>query len=151
MTELDSELRSLVRRYRVTWETRPELASNGHSVSPIGYVVELSAVPDHPDHESSIACPECRVVEDALERLTHSIAPSEVVHVGRGARQFGLAHDARTEVSATVTVLHRDGGGANRPPDRAEQERLGALLARLRELGAQERHWRDESSAPASQ
>jgi hypothetical protein len=137
----DSELRDLVQRYHVTWETRPEMASNGHSVSPIGYVIELSAVPDHGPHESDVACPDCHLVEDGLERLVNSIGLPDVVHVGRGTRKFGSAHNGRPEMSATVTVLHRDGGGANRPADPEEQQRLGALVERLRSLGAQEGHW----------
>jgi hypothetical protein len=150
MTEEDGELRDLVRRYHVTWETRPEMACNGRSVSPIGYVIELNAVPDHPDHEDPIDCPECVAVEDALERLTAAVAPSESVHVGRGTVQFGRAHDGRPEVSASVTVLHQDGGGANRPIDKAEQGRLGTLVGRLRALGAQEGHWHNGSGAQPS-
>jgi hypothetical protein len=141
----DSELRDLVLRYHVTWQTRPEMASNGHSVSPIGYVVELNAVPDHGPHESDVACPECHVVEDALERLANSVGFPDVVHVGRGTREFGSAHNGRPEMSATVTVLHRDGGGANRPADPEEHKRLEALVGRLRSLGAQEGHWADEA------
>jgi hypothetical protein len=146
---MDDEIQQLVRRYRVTWETRPELAPKGGSVAPIGFVVELSAVPDHPGHDAEIACPECRAVEDGLARVVSAVAPSEVAHIGRGERQLGAAHDGRPEVTASVTVLHRDGGGANRPPDDDERQRLAAILTRLRDLGAQERHWHDES-APAA-
>jgi hypothetical protein len=141
---MDGELQDLVRRYHVTWETRPEMAPSGRSVASIGYVIELNAVPDHPDDPAAIACPECRAVEDALERLTSAIAPEEVIHIGRGARQLGSGHPGQPEVSATVTVLHRDGGGANRPPDEAEHARFKEILDRLRTLGAQERHWHDE-------
>jgi hypothetical protein len=144
---MDPELRDIVQRYRVTWETRPEMAANGRSVSPIGYLIELNAVPDHPEHPEAIACPGCRAVEDALERLTHALAPGEVVHVDREARQIGTAHDARPEVSATVSVLHRDGGGANRPPDEAQQKRLSEIVGRLRDLGAQQGHWNERASA----
>jgi hypothetical protein len=64
--------------------------------------------------------------------------------VGRGERQIGTAHDARPEVSATVSVLHRDGSGANRAPDDEQQKRLAAIVGRLRELGAQEGHWNEQ-------
>jgi hypothetical protein len=143
MASMDDELRSLVRRHQVTWETRPELAPKDRGVAPIGYVIELSAVPEHPDHAEAIACAECDAVEDALDRLTAAIAPSEVRHVGRGTRQIGTAHDLHPESTATVAVLHRDGGGANRPPDDDERRRLTEIVDRLRGLGAQERHWHD--------
>jgi hypothetical protein len=140
----DSELRDLVRKYRVTWETRPEMGPSGHSVAPIGYVVELNAVGDEPKHASMIAPPETHDVEDALEKIVSAVADTEISHVARGTWQLGTSHDARPEVTATVTVLHHDGGGDNRPQDTKEQERLAALIERIRALGAQERHWRDD-------
>jgi hypothetical protein len=144
---MDADLRHLVRRYRVTWETRPELAPKGRTVAPIGYAIERCAVPDHPGHDERIACPECSAVEDGLEQLVGAVAPSEVVHVNRGALQLGTAHDKAPEVTATVTVIHRDGGGANRPPEAGERKRLTEIVGRLRDLGAQERHWHDEGSS----
>jgi hypothetical protein len=138
---MDPELKDLVRRYRVTWQTRPEMAAKDRSVAPIGFLIELNAITDHPEHAELIACPECHAVEDALGRLTHALAPEEVTHVGRGERQLGTAHDHCPEVSATVTVLHRDGGGANRPPDEEMRKRLAEIVHRLRDLGAQEGHW----------
>ncbi len=133
-------LRDLVRKFRVTWETRFEMALRGRSVAPIGYLLELAAVPDETEHET-FPCLEC---EDALAQLVDAVAPSEVRHVERGAKQLGSAHDGRPEVRATVTVLHRHGGGANRPPDSEEHARLADIVGRLRDLGAQERRWRDD-------
>jgi hypothetical protein len=97
-------------------------------------VVELNGITDHAEHEGALACPECRAVEDALDRVAHEVAPGEVIHVGR----------------ATVTVIHRDGGGANRPPGDDERARLEEILERLRGLGVQERHWRDEAGATSA-
>ena len=119
------------------------MAPRGHSVGPIGYLVELTAVPDRAEGAETAPCPEC---EEALAALLDAVAPSEVLHVDRGGKQIGSAHDGRPEVTATVTVLHRDGGGANRPPDRDEQTRVADIVHRLRDLGAQERHWHDDAS-----
>jgi hypothetical protein len=139
MDASNTGLRDLVRKFRVTWETRSEMAPRGRSVGPIGYLVELTAVPDDTEHET-VPCLEC---EEALAQLLDAVAPSEVRHVERGGKQIGSAHDGRPEVTATVTVLHRDGGGANRPPDSEEHGRLADIVGRLRDLGAQERHWHD--------
>jgi hypothetical protein len=118
----------------------------GRSIAPIGYLIELNGVTEHPEHAASIDCPDCRSVEDALTYLVHDIAPGEVTHVARGAVQLGSAHDGRPEVSATVSVIHR-GGHANRPPGDDERARLSAIVDRLRALGAQEKHWRDREQA----
>jgi hypothetical protein len=119
------------------------MAPRGRSIGPVGYLVELTAVPDDTEHETG-PCLEC---EEALAKLVDAVAPSEVRHVERGGKQIGSAHDGRPEVTATVTVLHRDGGGANRPPDSEEHARLEDIVGRLRDLGAQERHWRDDCGA----
>jgi hypothetical protein len=140
----DSELRELVRRYRVTWEMRHEMGPSARSVAPIGFVVELNAVPDDPAEAATIAAPKSGAVEDALAKIAGAIGSDEVVHVGRGTWQLGTGHDAQAEVTATVTVLHHDGKGDNRPEDSGEQERVAALVERLRALGAQEHHWQDE-------
>ena len=150
MSTPDNELRELVRRYRVTWEMRPEMGPNARSVAPIGYVVELSAIPDDPAEATLIAAPKSDAVEDALSKIAGAVAGAEVVHVGRGTWQLGTAHDARAEVTATVTVLHHDGKRDNRPQDPAKQERAAALVERLRALGAQEHHWRGDDANKAS-
>jgi hypothetical protein len=147
MTTSESELRELVRRYRVTWEARSEMGPSGRSVAPIGYVVELNAVGDDPQHAKMMTPPETHEVEEALEKIASAVAETEISHVNRGTWQLGTGHGTRPEVTATVTVLHHDGGNDNRPRDAQEHERLEALLGRIRALGAQERHWRDGGGA----
>jgi hypothetical protein len=147
MSAPDGELGELVRKYRVTWETRPEMGTNGRAVAPIGYVVELSAVGADPEQAGMVAAPDAGDVERALAKIVEAVGQGEVVHVGLGERELGASHDGRPTTSATVTVLHHDGKGDNRPQDSEEQERLGTVVERLRALGAQERHWRDEEAS----
>jgi hypothetical protein len=151
MGKMDHEdtLRALVRRYHVTMETRHEMGAREKSVAPIGYSVELSAVVDHAPDEATIDCPECNDVERALGQLTAAVAPSEVVHIGHGTRQLGSAHAHQPEVPAVVTVLHRDGQGAQNPPDDDMRKRRDAILRRLHALGVQEGQWHEEP-APRS-
>lgn len=140
----DSALRELVSRYRVTWESRHEMAPRGgSSVGPVGYEVELTAVPDHPPEGVRFDCPNCTDVERALEQITAAVAPREVVHVGRGERQLSTAHGHQPEIPATVTVLHRHGHGVSEPITEELRKRRDAIVGRLRDLGAQEGHWRD--------
>jgi hypothetical protein len=91
--------------------------------------------------------PETHEIEEALEKIASAVAETEISHVNRGTWQLGSGHGTRPEVTATVTVLHHDGGNDNRPRDAQEHERLEALLGRIRALGAQERHWRDGGGA----
>ncbi len=140
----DVELRALVHRHRIIWESRPELAVVKGALAPIGFVVTLTAVHDHPAHPPSPGCPECTPVRAALERIAHAVLPrgehasQYEVHVAN-ALESDPSHGRRTEISATITILHR--GIIDQPPDDCERECLSELRARLKALGAQEGHW----------
>jgi hypothetical protein len=139
----EGALRELVRRYHVAWESRHEMAAKGRSVSPIGYVLELTAVPESSaESHDRLDCPDCTAVEEALAQITHAVAPAEVVHVGHGERQIGTAHSHQAEVPATVSVLHRDGHPITAPVTDELRARKDTIVGRLRALGAQEGHWR---------
>jgi hypothetical protein len=146
----DQELRHLVRRYRVTWEARSELAASGSSVSPVGHVVELNATPEHASHPPIPGCPQCGEVADALERLAQAVVPAATaaslneIHVRRGRIQIDPAHDSRPELSATITILRAD--GANSPAAEV-QHRVAEVTGRLRSLGAQERQWQEGAAS----
>ncbi len=139
------ELQELVRRYRVTWEARPELAVQGGALVPIGFVVQLSATHDHPVHRPSPGCPECAPLVDALKRIAHAVLPRGEhaswydVHVSAGVIQYDPAHGNRPEVSATISILHR--GQITRPPDECERACLKEIRTRLTAIGAREGRW----------
>jgi hypothetical protein len=143
----EENLRALVDRYHVTLETRHEMGARERSITPIGYSVELSAVVEHAPEDTTIDCPECFSVEKALEQLTAAVAPNEVVHIGHGTRQLGTAHAHQPEVPAIVTVLHRDGKGAQNPPDDKMRHRRDEIIRKLHELGVQDGQWRDRGGS----
>ncbi len=141
-----AELREIVRRHRMTWESRPELAASGDSLMPIGFRVELTAVHDHPAHPPSPGCPECMPVMDALHRVSLAVLPRGEhaswydVHVGTGfemdSRRRGLP-----QLTASIEILHR--GEVNRPPDECERACLAEIRGRLAALGVRQGTWTD--------
>jgi len=147
----EEELRELVHKYRVIWESRPELAVSGDALVPVGFVVELAATHDHPRHPPTAGCDECAPVERALARLASAVLPRGVhaswydIHVSSGALQFDRTHRDGPELSATISVLHH--GDVNRPPDDCQRACLAEIRSRLIELGAQERRWTKRDGA----
>jgi hypothetical protein len=137
LTAEDLELRELVRRHHVTWESRAELAVRDDELAPIGFVVELSGIHDHPAHPPSPGCPECEPVKAALHRICLAVLPQGEhaswydVHV-----RSGLEADSSGpwKVSATIEILHR--GTVNRPPDDCERACLAEISGKLARLGA---------------
>jgi hypothetical protein len=142
--ESDLELRELVRRHRVTWESHQELAVCDGVLAPIGFIVELSAVHDHPAHPPSPGCPECAPVREALQRICSAVLPRGEhaswydVHVGSGL-EVDPHRGGAPELSATIEVLHR--GTVNRPPDECERACLAEIRTRLAQLGVQHGRW----------
>lgn len=138
------ELQELVRRHRVTWESRQELAVQGGELMPIGFTVELNAVHDHPAHPPSPGCPECAPVRAALLRICQAVLPRGEhaswydVHVGTGLGMNPRRGDA-LELSATIEILHR--GTINRPPDECERACLAEIRGHLAALGVQHARW----------
>lgn len=140
--EREPELRELVRRYRMTFETHQELADVAGAAAPIGFVVELSAVHDHPAHPPSPGCAECAPVTAALRRVCLAVLPRGDhaswydVHVGSAFAMDRGRHGA-PELAASIEILHR--GAVNRPPDDCERACLSEIRARLVELGVASR------------
>jgi hypothetical protein len=149
--ESDLQLRELVRRHHVTWDSRPEFAVCGGELTPIGFVIELSAVHDHPAHPPSPGCSECAPVRAALHRICLAVLPRGEhaswydVHVG-SALESDPRHGGGPELTATIEILHR--GTVNRPPDECERTCLAEMRNRLAQLGAQQGHWVEAGALP---
>jgi hypothetical protein len=126
----------------MTFETRRDLADIDGITEPIGFVVELTAVHDHPAHPPSPGCAECAPVMAALRRVCLAALPRGEhaswydVHVG-GAFSMDPRRRGLPELSATIEVLHC--GRVNRPPDECERACLAEIRARLLQLGVTSR------------
>jgi hypothetical protein len=144
------KLRDLVRRHRVTWESRPELADCNGELMPIGFTVELSAIHDHPAHPPFPGCPECAPVRTALRRICMSVLPRGDhaswydVHVGT-AFESDPRRGEFPQLSATIEILHC--GTVNRPSDDCERACFDEIQGRLIELGAQHGTWVETRAA----
>lgn len=134
------DLVDLVRRYRMTWHTQPELAMHEGRLIPIGFTVEILARYDHPAHPPLPDCPECAPVRRALKLVADAVLPRGEhvawydVQVPEAIVQYDSSHDPA--LSATITVLHK--GRETRPPDDCEIACVTEIRENLRELGAVE-------------
>lgn len=138
-------LRELVRRHQICWESRPERAIVGESLTAVGFVVEIAATHDHPPHEPLSGCEECAIPLRALEAIVAFVLPRGhhesvyEVHVQWGRLQYARRRGNRPEVTATIQILHGD--GADRPVDPCEERCLNEIKGKLKELGATEGTW----------
>jgi len=133
------DLVDLVRRYRMTWRTQPELAMHDGQLMPIGFTVQIIARYAHPAHPPLPDCPECAPVRRALRLVADAVVPKGE-HVAwynvqvLEAVQYDGARDPA--LSATITVLHK--GRENRPPDDLEIACVTEIRENLQELGVVE-------------
>lgn len=126
-------VRSIVHELAITWHVRPELS--GDTLSPIGHVVELTAMHGHVHDHPVPGCPECQPVTRALLEVAEAVAPHDnpfpfEIHVDTARHGFERAGPS---MAATITILRRDHSDAE------EREALAKIVAALRRLGAAER------------
>jgi len=140
-----AQLRELVRRHQICWESRPERAVVGETLMAVGFVVEIAATHDHPPHEPLSGCVECAIPLRALEAIVAFVLPRGhhasvyEVHVQWGRLQYARRRGNRPEVTATIQVLHGD--GAARAVDPCEEQCLHEITGTLKALGATEGTW----------
>jgi hypothetical protein len=140
-------LRDLVRRFRVCYEVAPELAVVGDEIRAIGFTIELSGTHDHPRHEPFAGCDACFPIANALRAILAHVVPLDFrpsqfqVHDSRMSHRFAPQRGNRPELTASVTILHRE--GAQRPIDECELRCRDEIVGALASLGAAEIAWRD--------
>lgn len=143
------ELSALTHRYRVCFEVSPEYAYVGGERREIGYAVELFGTHDEPLKAPAPGCPECAPVQSALEEIIDFVVPRELrdsrydLHVDRNRLAFSETRGRRPDVSARITILHKQ--GVNRPVDACEARCLHDIVRSLRAIGALEGRWRASS------
>jgi hypothetical protein len=140
MTFDATDVHELVRRYDIRWHTGPEQAVVAGALRTIGLRLELTALHDHPRHEPTAGCPECRPVQAALERVIEAVLPRDHrrshYEVSLPPAKLEFTRSGVPEISASITILHNE--AVNDPIDACESRCLGEMTSRLKQLGARE-------------
>lgn len=138
-------LRELVQRYRVCWESWPELLMLKREKRQIGFSLELSGTHERGVEHPSPGCRHCRAVYAALQTIAVYILPRELrptryeIEPYEPAIHYSASRRNRPDVTLTIRIVHRQ--GFERPVDECEEHCQEEMKQRLRELGACERHW----------
>ena len=137
----DLELKSWIRRHRVSWEVTPHFEVEGHRKRLVALDLCLAAAPS-PRCSGSPGCAECARVYARLCRLAKDVLPEgSDHHLGPFDGTFHLRpeNDWRPELLLEVELR----GEAHSASAEADRAVLAAVGARLRALGAQQGLWRD--------
>jgi hypothetical protein len=140
----DTELRRSIERFKVCWETFPEMAGTNHARHPIGFSVELFGTHDRSDIVPTAGCKDCIPVLQALLGIADAVVPDEWRDAVDRVRahsgiEYATERGGRPDIVVTITMIPQ----RDRPPDpSAMAECRRAVTDRLRALGASERSWR---------
>lgn len=146
-------LAELVTRHRVCWEVWPEVRFVHQKQQQVGFELELSGTHDFAGQHGGPDCQGCREVFLVLYAIVWYILPPE----GRPSRyeigpyeqalRYSAVRGNRPDITLTVKVLHRQ--DFDLPVDQCEVRCLEEMKARLKDLGACERQWRDSHKVGA--
>jgi hypothetical protein len=142
------ELRRSVERFKVCWETFPELAGTNHERRQIGVRVELYGTHDQPNVVPTAGCKNCIPVLQALLAIADFVVPDEwreaLDAIGaHSGIEYATERGGRPDIVVAIAMIPR----RNRLPDpSAIAPCLEAVKQRLRGLGASERSWREPAS-----
>jgi hypothetical protein len=145
-----NELAQLVQRYQVCWEVWPEYLTVGHTMSQVGFELELSGSDKR--IEFNPTCPECSQIRWALEAIASWILDQKDVALTleldyrEQSISYSGARGNRPDVTLAIRILHRT--GLSDPVDVHEIHYLEKMKTQLRQLGACERQWTRNSYHP---
>ena len=142
----DSELKALVQRHQVCFESYPiwNVPLGGGKVA-IGYELDLIGTHDHPQYPASPGCEECKPVRRALLAIATAILPPSD-RVSRYAMEpfetaihFSPRRKMRKDVILVIDIMHRD--QFDLPVDECEMRCLREMKEKLKTLGARPDQW----------
>jgi hypothetical protein len=141
-----TEIKELVRRFRVCWETYPEQILTKEGIRKVGFALELYGTHEPGTEHVSPGCEHCRPVQAALREIAHWILPREErpsmyeVSVETQALSYSRERGNRPDVRVTVRILHRT--DFEKPVDECEVRCLKEMQQALGEIGACKSVWR---------
>jgi hypothetical protein len=144
-------LKSLVRKHRVCWEVWPErMALGGATPSQIGFDLVLNGAHTHDTDRPAPGCDKCKLIFEHLREIAEWIVPKVQrpsrydVQIFDHAVHYAQERGNRPDVALTIKILHRS--GIDRRVDECEVLCLNEMKARLSQIGAQHRQWKEAPS-----
>jgi hypothetical protein len=143
------EIKNLIEKHRVCFESWYEYAMVGGVRSHTGYALRLSGINNHETGEHGVpGCTYCRQTYSDLCSVAKWILPPDDRASQYRIEPFDSSfHIAKTrghreEVVVTIQVLHRD--DPDRPADECEMRCLGEMRQKLKEFGVMEGRVNDQ-------
>jgi len=144
-------LKALVGDHRVCWEVWPErMALGGATPLQIGFDLVLNGAHAHDTDRPAPGCEKCRVIFEHLREIAEWVVPKVhrpsryEVQIFDHAVHYTPERGNRPDVALTIKILHRS--GIDRPVDECEVLCLNEMKARLSQIGAQHRQWKESAS-----
>ena len=144
-------LKTLVREHRVCWEVWPErLAVRDRGSLHVGFDLVLNGAHAHDEDRPSPGCERCKLIFKHLRESAEWIVPKAKrpsrydVQIFDHAVHYAPERGNRPDVSLTVKILHRS--QIDRPVDECEVLCLNEMKAKLSQIGAQHRQWKEFAS-----
>ena len=144
-------LKALVDAHRVCWEVWPEqLSVEGRGPLRIGFNLVLNGAHAHDEDRPSPGCEKCTLIFEHLREIAEWIVPRVErptrydIQIFDHAIHFAPERHNRADVALTIKILHRT--AIDRPEDECEVLCLNEMKAKLVQLEAQHRQWKESAS-----
>jgi hypothetical protein len=150
-TEVEAELRRLVRQHKVYWEVRPEPVLDGKDkVVQTGFQLALRGTFEHPGHPL-VTDPECVEVYRDLRKIAEGLLaaedadPSYRISVFENAIEY-TPSSGRKDIEVTIKIVSRE---SRHSVDEGELAAVREMKHKLEELGAPRGRWRENAAGAA--
>ena len=146
-TQTLEELLMFVQNHRVCWEVLPErIPVKDDEPLRVGFDLMLYGTHEVGVHPTP-GCEKCAEIYRDLRKIANWIIPKEKrpsryeISIYESAIGYNRMRGNRPDVDLAIKILHRS--GYDRPVDECEVLCLNEMKAKLGELGAQERRWKE--------
>lgn len=141
-------LKALVREHRVCWEVWPEqLPVRDRGPLQVGFDLVLNGAHAHNEDRPSPGCEKCKLIFEHLREIAEWIVPKVPrptrydIQIFDHAVHYASERGNRPDVVLTIKILHRS--EIDRPVDECEVMCLNEMKAKLSQIGAQHRQWKE--------
>jgi hypothetical protein len=149
----ESEIRELIKRYKVCWEVWPEWIVNNSHLDKMGFELELLGTHAEGTEHVTPGCDACVEVYKALWKVAKHVIPQGgnlptefEIEPYEPALRYASIRRNRPDVLLEMKIVHRVGLG---PIDDCERHCLQLMQIRLDALGAYRGRWAPDPDSPS--